>query len=252
MNSDTKRSEIDVYDGLHRDRPEYGSLWESEHHRRLLEYGPEGAFDRLLEEHARGDVLVLGCGKGERTRQIAALEGTETVCGIELSAKRLAAARERAERASFFRADAEELPFGDGVFDTVVAHSVLHHLPNWSSEGLDEIVRVLGPEGRMLFYEPGKYNPPAAFRRAFLPSRIHTPDEHPFDPTVLVGVLRARFSHVETTGHCLFSNVLRFVDRLLPLPVPFGVTRQLYDLEQRLFGLLGTRGAWILTGCARL
>jgi SAM-dependent methyltransferase len=250
MDSDTKQSEVEVYDGENETRPEYGSLWDEEHHQQLLNYGPEGEFDQLLEEHVTGDVLILGCGKGERTAQISNYPETESVCGIELSRSRLETAVENNGAASFLRADAEQLPFSDCVFDTVVAHSVLHHLPNWRSDGLSEIKRTLGDDGVMLFYEPGRYNPPAALRRAVIPSRIHTPDEHPFDPKHLSKVLADEFTQVNIEGHCLFSNVLPVVDGQIPISIPFGITRRIYNAEQRLFDWIGFRMAWIMTGIA--
>lgn len=252
MDPETKKSEIEVYDGSGGGRSEYGSLWDEDHHNRLLELGPEGEFARLLDSYATGDVLVLGCGTGTRARQIASQEGSRRVIGIELSQSRLETAVQDTESTSFIRADAEELSFRSDSFDTVVAHSILHHLPNWQADGMREIMRVLRDNGVLLFYEPGRYNPPAALRRTLLPSAIHTPDEQPFDPLELYDVLTAHFSSVEMNGHCLFSNVLPVLDGKLPVSLPFYLTRNTYNLEKRLFELVGHRSAWILCGHARL
>jgi ubiquinone/menaquinone biosynthesis C-methylase UbiE len=45
------------------------------------------------------------------------------------------------------RGDAEELPFGDNVFDLVYSWGVIHHSPN-TLKALHEIIRVVKPGGR--------------------------------------------------------------------------------------------------------
>ena len=47
-------------------------------------------------------------------------------------------------------ADAEALPFGDGEFDLVIGHAVLHHIPDLDV-AFREILRVLRPGGRFVF-----------------------------------------------------------------------------------------------------
>lgn len=252
MDSDRKRSEIEVYDGDLKGRPEYGSLWDTDHHNTLLEYGPEGAFRELLESHAAsGNVLVLGCGEGTVAQRLADENSCRQVWGIEISETRLrrAAANDQANL-SFLRADAERLPFEYGSFDVVVAHSILHHLPSWRTVGLDEICRVLDPSGTLLFYEPGRYNPPAAVRRAFIPSSSHTPDERPFDPSELSDTLSTRFTTVDLTGHCILSNTVPVLDHHLPMTIPHEVSTRLYRIERQILSQVGDKIAWILTGVA--
>jgi SAM-dependent methyltransferase len=47
-------------------------------------------------------------------------------------------------------ADAERIPYEDGVFDLVIGHAVLHHIPDVSA-ALSEVLRVLKPGGRFVF-----------------------------------------------------------------------------------------------------
>ncbi len=53
--------------------------------------------------------------------------------------------------------DAEELPFGDGSFDLVFGHAVLHHIPDLD-RAFSEFHRVLAPGGMIVFAgEPSRY-----------------------------------------------------------------------------------------------
>jgi SAM-dependent methyltransferase len=53
--------------------------------------------------------------------------------------------------------DAEDLPFGDGEFDLVLGHAVLHHLPDLP-RAFGEFRRVLRPGGTVIFAgEPSRY-----------------------------------------------------------------------------------------------
>lgn len=74
-------------------------------------------------------LLVVGCGFGEDALRIARLGAS--VSAFDLSPESVEIARGRAEREGlaidFSVAPAEKLPYGDGQFDVVVAHDVLHH-----------------------------------------------------------------------------------------------------------------------------
>src|SRR5688572_12066756 len=69
-------------------------------------------------------------------------------------AKRLRAQVEESERpgVEVVEAGAEALPFGDDEFDTVIATLVFCTIPD-PQAALEEIARVLRPNGRMLFME---------------------------------------------------------------------------------------------------
>ena len=53
--------------------------------------------------------------------------------------------------------DAHDLQFEDGTFDFVYGDAILHHLN--MVPALDEIFRVLKPNGKILFVEPLDVNP---------------------------------------------------------------------------------------------
>ncbi|NHX36801.1 MULTISPECIES: class I SAM-dependent methyltransferase [Halolamina] len=253
-NTETKKEEIETYDETESTRPSYGSLWDTDHYKQLIEDGPEAAFKQNLES-APGNkrVLFIGVGEGKHAGEFSDLHPSSDITGIELSHNRLKNTKEKYGRAlTLARADGEDLPFDADSFDIVVAHAVLHHLPNWNTDGLDEIERVLAEGGRFVFYEPGRFNPPAVFRRRYIPSEIHTPGEKPFNPKELLSVLEQKFSTVEMEGHCLISHTLPVIDNYTPFSIPYRVTKRIYSAERILFDRIDSRLAWIFTGYAEV
>src|SRR3954451_5188655 len=111
-----------------------------------------GARRRALLAQARGRVLELGAGTGVNLEHYGP-EVTELVLlePAEPMARRLEP-KAAARGATVVRAGAEALPFDDDSFDTVVATLVLCTVPDLD-RALDEIRRVLKPDGRLLFLE---------------------------------------------------------------------------------------------------
>jgi ubiquinone/menaquinone biosynthesis C-methylase UbiE len=71
-------------------------------------------------------VLDLGSGPGnvaERFSQAGAM-----VTGVDFSPQMVETAQSRYPHITFRQANAEQLPFDDGVFDAVVSNYVVHHL----------------------------------------------------------------------------------------------------------------------------
>jgi ubiquinone/menaquinone biosynthesis C-methylase UbiE len=99
---------------------------------------------------------------------------------INISEKELQKGRDAAKtsrlKPRFSLMDANNLEFADESFDMVFGGSILHHLE--FERALDEIQRVLKPQGRMLFVEPLDNNPVGKIVRALTP-QARTPDEQP-------------------------------------------------------------------------
>src|SRR3954470_24134758 len=85
-------------------------------------HGLAGGVLEWLDPHPGEYVLDLGCGDGQLTQRIAG-SGAH-VLGVDASAEMVAAARERGIEAE--HANAERLPFRDGIFDAVFSNAVLH------------------------------------------------------------------------------------------------------------------------------
>jgi len=106
-------------------------------------------------------LLDLGCGPGGVLAAAAAAWPRAELWGVDVAARMLAEAGRRqpwrparpAAAPRLVRADARRLPFPDGVFDAVTAHSFLYLVPDRAAV-LVEAWRVLAPGGRLALMEP--------------------------------------------------------------------------------------------------
>jgi ubiquinone/menaquinone biosynthesis C-methylase UbiE len=135
---------------------------------RLSHGAEESGLFALREEllvEAAGSVLEIGAGTGanlphyEGRAESLVLSEPEPAMLRRLERK----AREQAPQAEILRAPAEELPFEDASFDTVVSTLVLCGVDD-QPEALREIRRVLRPGGRLLFLEHVRSDDPATAR----------------------------------------------------------------------------------------
>lgn len=112
---------------------------------------PDGNGERLLD---------IGCNWG-RWSIAAARKGYRPV-GIDPSLDAVLAARRVSAQlgveTDFVVGDARFLPFADDAFDTVFSYSVFQHFSKENVRtSLDEVVRVLKPNGKTLVQMPNKY-----------------------------------------------------------------------------------------------
>jgi ubiquinone/menaquinone biosynthesis C-methylase UbiE len=97
-------------------------------------------------------LLDLGCGTGWAVRYAASLtNGHGKFYGIDISSKMI----KKAEASStnyrnvhFRRANAEELPFENGIFDRIICSNAFHHYSD-PDKVVREACRVLKPQGRI-------------------------------------------------------------------------------------------------------
>lgn len=93
-------------------------------------------------------VLELGPGYGASTRPLASRAASLTAVEADPAlARRLQA--ELGDRVTVVHGDARELPFGDATFSAVTCFTMLHHLPDRTSQDrlFAESARVLRPGG---------------------------------------------------------------------------------------------------------
>jgi ubiquinone/menaquinone biosynthesis C-methylase UbiE len=120
---------------------------------------------RELLAAASGRVVELGAGTGLNLRHYPG--GLDELILVEPDAamrQRLARRLRRAKRtAEIVGASAEQLPFGDHSVDTVVATLVLCTVDD-PRLALQEITRVLRPDGKLLFLEHVRASTPRLAR----------------------------------------------------------------------------------------
>jgi SAM-dependent methyltransferase len=183
-------TEVDVEPTGERFIPElmHGDLIEAEHHARY----------HLAMNLVRGcRVLDAGCGVGWGS-QLLLDAGAVEVTGIDRDPEAIDDARTRTPQGRFFVADLTSLGLADALFDVVVCFEALEHVLD-PAACLDELVRVLHPDGILLVSSP---NPDVY------------PSGNPFHfyemtPAELQGEVAKRLEHTTVLRqHLLISSLL--------------------------------------------
>jgi SAM-dependent methyltransferase len=139
---------------------------------------------RLAARLAAGRrVLDAACGEGYGTALLARA-GAASVVGIDIDAATVRHARERHE-VDARRGDVTALELDDGSFDLVVSFETIEHVAE-PERALDELVRVLAPDGVLLVSTP---NP----REYLVNNPFHVRE---LAPEELLDALRARLPAV--------------------------------------------------------
>lgn len=100
-------------------------------------------------------ILDIGCGAGVDSFFAAAMVGPEgKVIGIDLIPEMVERAKKNLEKTSipnviFQEGSAEDLPFPDETFGSVISNGVFNLIPD-KMKALNEVLRVLKPGGRFL------------------------------------------------------------------------------------------------------
>jgi len=228
-----KRYEIDAArEEALASRREYGSVW----HATYARY-QNSVILSFLPKNPDAAVLDLGCGVGVLLRDLA--RRYANAHGLDISAESLSMVSiDSPNLRGLVVGDGEHLPYRSGVFDAVVLRGALHHIPN-VDQALQELHRVLKPEGTLLMAEPCSDHSFIRWGRGYLSKRkerdfqsaeleayLH---QHGFTPMILrrtgyVGfafsyLLRARLARLARPAWFYRSCVkfLILLDESLPL-----------------------------------
>lgn len=124
---------------------------------------------RLAQVQSGMRALDLCCGTGDISFALAR-SGAE-VTGLDFSAQMLEVAARRQAKCegkslnpAFIQGDALRVPFDDNSFEAVTVGYGLRNLSSWA-DGVEEMVRVAKPGGRLVVLDFGK--PPNALWRSF-------------------------------------------------------------------------------------
>ena len=99
-------------------------------------------------------ILDMGCGLGTTTNYITNL-GLNCY-GIDYDNEVIKYCEKTYTKANFKVANAEQLPFEDGSFDTIILRDSLHHFYGEANfeKVKQEILRVSKPDARIIFFDP--------------------------------------------------------------------------------------------------
>lgn len=146
--------------------------------------------------------LEVGCGTG---RTIATLTSRRRT-GLNLSFEELRIAKQRLGASVWLvQGSATEMPFRDGVFDTMLCAGVLHHVPGEDQRRLfvAEMARVSAPDARLVI---ALHSFSWFIRRMFPRENVyHNLFWHRYTPAELRGLLAATWGpariHIEGICH---------------------------------------------------
>ena len=137
-------------------------------------------FYNYLEANAKNsEILDFGCGIGPSIKKVAKFS-PKKITGIDISEVSIKKAKEEIKNIKLnidLNVDnCEKTKFSENKFDIIYGLGILHHLD--FSKCLDEISRILKPDGSMIFVEPLGTNPLINLYRKFTPNS-RSIDEHP-------------------------------------------------------------------------
>lgn len=109
----------------------------------------------LISKYLNGStILDMGCGLGTTTNQISSM-GYHCI-GIDYDSETVEYCKKKYPESNFQVANAEQLPFDDRYFDTIILRDALHHF--YGEADFDkvkkEILRVAKNNARIIFFDP--------------------------------------------------------------------------------------------------
>lgn len=106
-------------------------------------------------------ILDLGCGDGNSARFFERHFPSAKIEGVDISERSIRQARKRQIQRSHFQVyDGQRIPFQKDRFDLILISCVLHHVPPSDRLALmEEVQRVLKPEGLLFIFEHNPFNP---------------------------------------------------------------------------------------------
>lgn len=155
-----------------------------------------GRITLAVGTHPVPRLLDLACGPGIVTEAVAPL--AQEIIGVDVTPKMIEMAEARVRKANFAHAKfqlapAEQLPFADGHFNTIVTRLSFHHFVDLPLV-LKELHRVLAPHGRLVVADIVSSADSAE-------SKLHNALEILRDPTHI-----RMFPHAELLNHLRHSG----------------------------------------------
>jgi ubiquinone/menaquinone biosynthesis C-methylase UbiE len=176
----------------------------------------------LAQAKATDHLLEIGTGLGIFSERIS--PKVATYHGIEYDAEACKAAKGRVpDPESITQGDAQAVQYPAESFDAVVCLEVLEHLPDYR-KALDEIARVLRPNGRLIASIP--------YAKVGAPSKINS--HHLYEPgeNEFRNELGQRFKEVKIYFHRYQETTFETIARTLHIRRLCGLTNQYADISK--------------------
>ncbi len=110
-------------------------------------------FQRLGLDVKDKDVLEIGCGNGYGGYLLNQIQ-PKSYIGLDVMEEQVEIARRKYPQYQYLIQDGTDLSqFANNSKDVVIIFGVLHHIPEWRKT-IDEIARVLKPNGSLFLEEP--------------------------------------------------------------------------------------------------
>ena len=139
----------------------------------------EDFYNFLNLNSKNSEILDYGCGVGPVIEKVIKFD-PKKITGIDISDVSISKAKEKfansSSKVELLVDNCENTTFSDHKFDIVYGLGILHHLE--FSKCINEISRILKPNGKLLFIEPLGTNPLINFYRLLTP-KSRSKDEHP-------------------------------------------------------------------------
>jgi arsenite methyltransferase len=144
-----------------------------------------GSPDLMTWLFAPGEDKILldaGCGSGLTALELLGSRlnsvryiGADISEATDVAAKRFS---ERGVRGQFLQSDLAKLPFAEASVDAILSEGVLHHTDS-TRNALASLVKLLKPDGRIMFYVYRKKSPIREFTDDFIRERLQgeSPDQ---------------------------------------------------------------------------
>ena len=173
-------SEINI-----REKKFHNQLHESGSHRyenrfyRALNALYDDFFNTLKKEVNKKNVLDYGCGVGSYTERVIKFNPSK-ITAIDISEKAINIAKEKKNDQNHivdYRVEnCESTKLNSNEYDLIYGAGILHHLD--LKKSLNELNRLIGKNGTIIFIEPLGTNPIINLYRKLTP-RARSSDEHP-------------------------------------------------------------------------
>ena len=119
---------------------------------------------QLLDPKKDEIILDVGAGNGYIASQVA--KYCDNVYALEPEDKKVEYSKKRFPEVKAFSGNVSSIPFPENYFDKAFTISALHHFPDATS-AIDEMVRVLKAEGRLLIHDSNPERSGAKFEAKF-------------------------------------------------------------------------------------